>query len=191
MICMTINKQENELITPILLNTLFLAGFVFLRTFYDNFNFIVSTTHFLLISLPISILLIYFFKSFLIKIHDSVKISKKGQRALIIITCILLWFFVSSIIGVINQIFDRSKVETIELGIQEVTFRSTKYGPVYFALVTLPINTGGYGMPDSLTEIVITESENKKFNLGTSKLKIRYRKGLFNSEWIVEKKFIP
>lgn len=93
--------------------------------------------------------------------------------------------------GYLNQKLDSSEMVVVSLGVEAVEQISTKRGIYHVAIVNLPFDTGALGIPDAPVEINISKSEQKLFNLGTSKVEIKYKSGFFQIPWQVEKTFIP
>lgn len=187
---MTTNSKS-DFVIPILLNTFFINGFIFSRIFYSNFNFLTSTLVLSCYAFPLAVIIFIVFKNSLVKIHSTANDNKKSLRPLLIFTALNIWLFTIGIVGYLNQRLDSSEMVTVTLGVEAIEKISTKRGTFHVAIVNLPFNTGALGIPDAPVEINISKSEQKLFNLGTSKLEIKYKKGFFQIPWQVEKTFIP
>ena len=184
-------EEKTDFVVPILLNTFFLCGFIFLRIFYNNFNFLASTLKLSLYSFLPALLIILCIKNFLLKLHDHPKHRKSIQWMMVILTGINFWMFLTGVSGYLNQKLDQSEAKTLILGIEAIEQYSTKRGMVRVAVISLPFETGGFGIPDAKVEIPVTKEEEKIFNLGTSKIQFSYKEGYLKVPWLIERKFIP
>lgn len=185
------NNSKSDFVVPILLNTLLLNVFIFSRIFYGNFNFLTSTIVLSCYALPLALVIFFICKNFLIKIHSTGNDSKAPLKPLLIITALNIWLSTTGVMGYLNQKLDSSEMVVVSLGVEAVEQISTKRGIYHVAIVNLPFDTGALGIPDAPVEINISKSEQKLFNLGTSKVEIKYKSGFFQIPWQVEKTFIP
>ncbi len=185
------SKNKPDLVIPIILNTILFNIFIFLRIFYGNFTFLVSTLTLIAHALLPWIILLFLLKNKIYRLNQSPNLKPSGAKFLSAFTAFNILLCITGILGVINQKLDSSKELEMTLKIEEVERKTSKYNSYYVAIVTPPFKTGGFGIPDAKIDLGISKEDEKNFKIGTSKIYVRYKEGLFNLPWILEKKFIP
>ncbi len=159
---------------------------IFSIIFFQSIHFQAAFIKLSLFSLPLFILEYFLLNNYLtLKTSDA-----KSPRALKFFFLFAIHGFSFGSLNAINHLFDQSEVKEEKLVILDKDFETTKRSIIYKAMVLMPIKTSYAFLPETYDNVSISKEEYQTLIPGKAYVQIKYRMGLFNIPYLVEKKVL-
>lgn len=185
-------KDTSDAVGTIVLLTMAFCSFIFSRIFALDFNFLSNSLWYLAMTLPLTCLLTFFLGK---KIYHYY-LQKNLPNKIIVRLCTLFvliscWMFFATALIQANSFWANKEVKTLTVKVESIELRTRKYSRNYVAIFEMPFNVSCCFIPETKTELAISDQDANAFLLGQSRLEIQYKEGLFRIPLLIDKKFIP
>lgn len=185
-------KDTSAAIGAIVFATVGFNCFIFSRIFALDFNFLANSLWYLAIALFPTIILSLIFgkKIYHYYLHKNLP-NKNTIRLCTFFVLSSLWMILAALLTQANTMMDNRELKEITVKVESIELKTRKHSRNYVAIFEMPFNVSCCFIPETKTELVITDKEAESFRLGQSKLEIQYKEGYFRIPYLINKKFIP
>lgn len=185
-------KNANEAIGTIIITTTALCSFIFTRIFALDFHFFANSLWYLTYAfLPTTLITLFFGKRIYHYYLQKSHLQKSTVAVCTFFAITTLWMFFAAGLSLINSFMSNQEIKLISVGVESIELKTHKHSRNYVAVFEMPFNVSCCFIPETKTELAITDKEAESFRLGQSKLEIQYKEGYFRIPYLINKKFIP